>query len=176
MVSPLRLPHQLDRQALTCRAIVETPRGARAKLRFDEEAGLFELGKILPAGMAFPFAFGFIPSTRAEDGDPLDIIILGEADLPAGCLVTVRLVGVTLVEQRNAGEEEWTRNDRLLGRLTESVELGGVDTLGDLPPGFLDEASRFFTTYKELRGQSVRLLGDHGPDKAVELIDAYSRA
>jgi len=68
------LPHCLDGEALTVRAIVETPPGRRIKFDYDAESGLFALHDVLPAGMAFPMAFGFVPDTLGEDGDPLDAL------------------------------------------------------------------------------------------------------
>jgi inorganic pyrophosphatase len=67
-----KLPHDLDRDALTCRAVIETPKGSRSKFDYDPESGLFLLAGLVPEGMTFPLNFGFIPSTKAEDGDPLD--------------------------------------------------------------------------------------------------------
>src|SRR5947209_14436383 len=78
----LTIPHRLDRSSLSCRAIIETPKGCRSKFDCDPETGLFRLHKRLPEGMSFPLDFGFIPSTKAEDGDPLDIVVLYEDPLP----------------------------------------------------------------------------------------------
>src|SRR5579864_6077458 len=80
-------------------AIIETPRGSRNKYAFDDKSGLFGLKKILPAGMAFPFDFGFIPSTLAADGDPLDVLIVTEEELFPGCLVQARLLGALKCQQ-----------------------------------------------------------------------------
>lgn len=109
MVDLLALPHQLDRQALTCRAVVETQRGHRSKFDYHPESGLFELARVLPAGMAFPLAVGFIPGTLAEDGDPVDILVLADEDLPVGALVKVRLLNVIEAEQTEEGQT--CRND-----------------------------------------------------------------
>ena len=170
MASLIDLPHELDRKALTCRAIVETPHGSRAKFVFDLDSGLFKLGKLLPAGLAFPLDFGFVPSTLAGDGDPLDLLILAEAELPVGCLVTVRLLGSMEVEQWKAGEDK-VRNDRLITRIAESRMFAGIDRLDQLGRGFTDELTEFFQTYKRLRGQEMQVLAIGGPERAVELID-----
>src|SRR5436189_4786599 len=74
--------------------VIETPRGSRNKYAYDPRSGLFELRHVLPAGHAFPFDFGFIPSTRAEDGDPIDILVLLDAPTVPGCRLRVRLLGV----------------------------------------------------------------------------------
>ncbi len=170
MASLIDLPHQLDRRALTCRAIVETPHGSRAKFVYDKDSGLFELGKLLPAGLAFPLDFGFVPSTLAPDGDPLDLLILAEAELPVGCLVTVRLLGAMEVEQWQAGEHK-VRNDRLITRISESRMFAGVDRLDQLGKSFTDELTAFFKTYKKLRGQEMEVLAIGGPERAVQLIE-----
>lgn len=167
---PTEVPHKLDREGLTCRAIVETPAGSRAKFTYDEDSGLYALGKMLPAGLAFPLDFGFVPSTVGGDGDPLDILILAEAELPVGCLVDVRLIGAIEVEQWREGEAK-VRNDRLVARLAESrafAELRSMDQLGE---AFASELDTFFRTYKTLRGQRYEVLATGGPERAAELIE-----
>src|SRR5437764_1172805 len=77
-----------DRATGLVNVIVETPAGSRSKYKYDEALGLFRLHKLLPVGAAFPFDFGFIPGTRAEDGDPLDVLLLGVEPTFVGCLVT----------------------------------------------------------------------------------------
>src|SRR5579871_5314832 len=74
--------------------IIETPKGSRNKFDFNHRQGLFELGKVLPTGMAFPYDFGFVPGTRAPDGDPLDVLVLMDEPAFSGCKVLCRLIGV----------------------------------------------------------------------------------
>src|ERR1051325_6295022 len=93
--------------------IVETPKGSRVKYAYDAHTGLFELKRALPEGMVFPFNFGFIPGTRAADGDPTDILILNEEPLVPGCLLKARLVAAIKAEQKEDGNT--VRNYRLIG-------------------------------------------------------------
>jgi len=93
--------------------IVETPKGSRVKYDYDPETGLIKLKKALPEGMMFPFNFGFIPGTRAQDGDPIDILILNEEPLVPGCWLKARLIGS--IEAEQTGDGKTTRNDRLVG-------------------------------------------------------------
>ena len=174
MASLFDLPHELDREAFTCRAIVETPQGSRAKFVYDRDSGLFALGKMLPAGLAFPVDFGFVPSTLAQDGDPLDLLILAETELPVGCLVTVQLLGSMEVEQWKEGEDK-VRNDRLITRISDSRMFAGVDRLEQLGRQFTDELTTFFQTYKRLRGQEMEVLAIGGPERAVQLIEETAR-
>lgn len=76
------------------RVVIETPKGSRNKFAFDPKEGIFELKKVLPAGMAFPYDFGFVPSTKADDGDPVDVLVLMDEPAFAGCVLTCRVIGV----------------------------------------------------------------------------------
>ena len=67
--------------------VVETPRGARVKLNFDEDLGCFTIKRALPAGIAYPYDWGFLPSTRGEDGDPLDVLIMHEESTVPGLVL-----------------------------------------------------------------------------------------
>ena len=93
-----KLPMQ-DPATGTLIAVVETPKGARNKYDYDPDLCCLKLAAVLPEGMVFPFDFGFIPSTQAEDGDPLDVAILLDQPVPPGCVVEVRIIGAILAEQ-----------------------------------------------------------------------------
>src|SRR5437763_11260988 len=88
-----QLPHELDKKKFECKAIIETPKGRRNKFKYEHDSGLFSLSNLLPEGFSFPFDFGFIPSTEAEDGDPLDVIVLMDEPAHVGCLLKVGLTG-----------------------------------------------------------------------------------
>lgn len=171
MIPLEQLPHELNRGNYTCQAIVEAQAGSRVKVYYDPDSHRFRTGKFLPLGMVFPLDFAFVPSTLGGDSDPLDLLILPEAQLPVGCIVKVRLLGVLEVEQRK-GSKRPKRNDRVIARLTESrlfAELEHLDGLGDQ---FVRELSVFFETYKALRGQTHDVLGIGGPERAAEIIEA----
>src|SRR4051794_16686563 len=101
--------------------VIETPKGSRNKFAYDPASRLFELKKVLPRGIAFPFDFGFIPSTLAEDGDPLDVLVLMDEPAFPGCKVRCRLVGVIEAEQTEKGKKT-LRNDRLIAVAGECHE------------------------------------------------------
>jgi inorganic pyrophosphatase len=150
------------------RVVIDTPKGSRNKYTYDETLGLYRLSKVLPLGLAFPYDFGFIPSTQAEDGDPLDVLLLGEEALFPGCLVTVRLVGVLQAEQTEPSKT--VRNDRLIGAIETSVNRPAIQTLADLQPERLNEIESFFIAYNHLEGRHFKPLGRHGPARAVQLL------
>lgn len=173
MTNLLKLPHNLDREALTCRAIIETPKGRQGKFDYDTESGLFELAGILPTGMCFPLAFGFVPSTLGEDGDPVDVLVLAEEDLPTGCLLPVRLLGVIEAEQTEG--DNTVRNDRIIAKAAASRLYAGVEKISDLGEPFSAELARFFEAYNALKGQHFEVLTIASAERAVSLIAEGSR-
>src|SRR4051812_11882412 len=96
----------------TVTVVVETPKGSAQKYTYDPEKRWFELSKIMPAGMVFPFDFGFIPDTKGEDGDPLDIIVISELTSFPGCVMRCRVIGA--IEANQTEEDKTVRNDRFL--------------------------------------------------------------
>src|SRR5437660_7037069 len=89
----------------TIQIIVETPSGSRNKYKYDQKSKRLKLSKVLPEGMIFPYDFGFIPGTKAEDGDPLDVLVLVDAPTFPGCEVEARVIGVIKANQKE-GEKE----------------------------------------------------------------------
>jgi inorganic pyrophosphatase len=154
--------------------VVETARGDRNKLAYDEDLRIFRLKKVLPEGMSFPYDFGFVPSTLAEDGDPLDALVLMDEPATAGCLVVCRLVGVIQGEQRDDGG--WLRNDRLISVAVPNHTNADLKTLKDLNGSLLKELEEFFVNYHALEGKTYRLLGCKGPKRARELLEGAIKA
>jgi len=148
--------------------VVETPAGSRNKFRFDEKRGLFLLHKLLPAGARFPFDFGFVPGTRAEDGDALDVMVLGEEPTFTGCLVTVRLLGS--IEARQTEKGSTIRNDRLIGTAETPKIKPRARSLGDLPPRLLSEIEHFFVAYNRFEGREFAALRRTGPKAAEQRV------
>ncbi len=166
----LLLPHQLNAEERTVRAIVETPAGYRAKFDYDAESGLFALQGVLPAGMAFPMAFGFVPGTLADDDDPIDIVILAEENLPVGCLVTVTLLGVIEACQTERDGRR-NRNDRLIGRIAQSRIYADVNDLECIGRAMVDELVDFFRTYNDLKGKDFTVTAISDPARACALVE-----
>lgn len=152
--------------------IVETPKGSRNKFTWDEELNRFRLTKVLPQGHVFPFDFGYIPGTRGQDGDPLDVLLLTDepVGLP-GCLVSSRLVGVIEAEQTSKGGAT-VRNDRLLAVATVSHAFQDIRQLDDLPPHLLREVESFFVSYNQQRGKEFRPLGRGSAERAKKLVSS----
>jgi inorganic pyrophosphatase len=155
-------------------AVIETPRGSRNKFTFDAESNTFRLGKQLPAGAVFPFDFGFVPSTLAEDDDPLDVLVLLETPTFPGCVVRGRIVGV--IDGMQTGRSgRTTANPRLIAVATKSTEYAGVRRLDELPQALIDEITHFFVSYNGATGKTYRPTGAFGPRKARSMIEAGIR-
>jgi inorganic pyrophosphatase len=148
--------------------IIETPKGSRNKYAFDPEQGIFALRKVLPAGMSFPYDFGFLPRTIAGDGDPIDVLVLMDEPAFAGCLVRARLIGVIEGEQEDGGKK--VRNDRLIAIAEGNHLYANIRKARDLPDQFLHELQEFFVNYHKLEGKRYKLLGCKGEEEASRLI------
>ncbi|HEX7689986.1 MAG TPA: inorganic diphosphatase, partial [Burkholderiaceae bacterium] len=137
-------------------AVIETARGSANKLKYDEALGAFRLGHVLPPGLVFPFDFGFLPSTRGEDGDPLDVVVLMDEPAAAGVVVPCRVVGVIRATQAEPPSPERTRNDRFVAVAARSHRWAGCEELDDLPAALLDAFERFCVDYEARRGIDFR--------------------
>ena len=162
-----------DSESGLLHVIVDTPKGSPTKFKHDVKKDMFTISHVLPPGAAFPFDFGSIPSTAAEDGDPLDVLVLLENPTFPGCLTLVRIVGVLEAKQTQKGRT--LRNDRLIGVATESRAYGEIRSIKDLPKHLLDEIEHFFVSYNEERGRTFRPLGRFGVRRAKAAIERGER-
>ena len=153
--------------------VVDTPRGSRNKYKFDEQHGQWRLSKVLPQGMSFPYDFGFIPSTRGEDGDPLDVLLLMDEPAFPGCVVPARLIGVLEAEQTEDGKT--VRNDRLVAVVETPYNPAEFHSLEEVSRQRLDEVEHFFVSYNEMEGRKFKPLARHGADRAQKLLQAATR-
>ena len=153
----------------TVTAIIETPKGSAHKYDYEPELKLFKLKKTMPAGMVFPFDFGFIPDTKGEDGDPLDIIIISEISTFPGCVMDCRVIGAITAEQTEKGNT--VRNDRFLAVPVVSELFVNIHSLDDLPQKIIDQLETFFVNYNDLAGKTFKPLERTSAEEAYRLID-----
>jgi inorganic pyrophosphatase len=154
--------------------VIDTPRGSRNKYKYDEKAGVFRLSRILPAGMEFPYDFGSIPRTRADDGDALDILVLVDAATFPGCLLNVQLLGVLRAKQKEKGKT--VRNDRLIAVAQTPVNEPEARELKDLAKQQLHEIESFFVSYNRAQGREFIPGGRFGSSAAGKLLTRAMRA
>lgn len=173
LTNPTRLS-PFDRKEGLLRVIVETPAGSRNKFAFDPEQSIFSLKKVLPAGMSFPYDFGFLPQTKAPDGDPLDVLLLMDEPAFPGCAVRARLIGVIEGEQVDGGKN--IRNDRLVAVAEANHIYANIRKIKDLPHPWIEELQAFFVHYHELEGKKYRLLGCKEEAAAWQLVKKAHKA
>jgi inorganic pyrophosphatase len=154
--------------------IVETPKASRNKFAFDPKQRIFALKKVLPAGMTFPYDFGFLPETEAPDGDPIDVLLLMDEPAFPGCAVPARLIGV--IEGEQVDGKKRIRNDRLVAIAEANHTYLYVKKIKDLPKQFLRELEDFFVNYHRLEGKEYKLLGCKGAQAALTLLEQARKA
>src|SRR5258705_13911524 len=169
MTSVNELP-AVDPDSGRVNVVVDTPKGSRNKYKFDEQQGQWRLSKVLPQGLCFPFDFGFIPSTRGEDGDPVDVLVLLDEPAFPGCIVPARLIGILEAEQTH--KEKTIRNDRLVAVVETPYNPPAFHTLQELSPQCLAELEHFFIAYNQMEGRQFKPLGRYGPEKAQAALEA----
>ncbi len=164
----MNLPHTFAKNKKHIHAIVETPKGCAAKYNFDEESQMFKLKKILPEGLSFPFHFGFIPFTKAEDGDPVDVLILMDEPSWPGCIIECKMLGVIEAEQTENGES--SRNDRMIACPVVSKRYKEIKSIFALDISLVDEIINFLISYTRLEKKEFKVIGRQGPQASIRLI------
>jgi len=155
--------------------VIETPKDSRNKYAYDHARGVMVLKKTLPAGMLFPYDFGFVPSTLADDGDAIDVLLLMDAPAFPGCVVDAHLIGVIEGEDELEGGKT-RRNDRLLAVALASHTFEDTRTLKDIPKSVLLHMQEFFVTYPRLlSGKTYKVIGVKGASAAKRLIQEAIR-
>jgi inorganic pyrophosphatase len=151
--------------------VIETPKGSAQKYDYVPNTPFFKLKKILPSGMVFPYDFGFIPKTKGEDGDPLDVIVISEFYSFPGIIIKCRIIGGIKAEQSDDKErKKMIRNDRFLAIPKCSNIFQNILKMEDLPKPITDNLEAFFTEYNRLEGKKFKALKKMNPKEAQRLI------
>ena len=165
-----KLPTWADKDCVY--AVVETPRGSRAKLKFDPELRAFTLAKPLLAGLTYPYDWGFIPSTEAPDGDALDVLIIHDAATYPGLVLRCKPIGILELLEIKKGKKE--RNDRIFVAPDRSPFEGDLRDIRHLPRRATEELEKFFEATDALEKKKLEFIGWHGPSAAAKAIKKAS--
>jgi inorganic pyrophosphatase len=138
------------------KAIVEIPRGSRAKYELDKESGLLKLDRVLYSSVHYPANYGFIPRTLGDDHDPLDILVLSQIEIQPLCIVRAKVIGVMRMIDSGEGD------DKVLAVAADDISVNYIDSIEQLPPHFNSELRHFFEEYKRLENKTV-LVEDFQP-------------
>ncbi|MBS7564064.1 inorganic diphosphatase [Mucilaginibacter sp. Bleaf8] len=150
-------------------AIIESPKGSGHKYDYEPDLKCFKLAKVMPAGLVFPFDFGFIPNTKGEDGDPLDVIVISEIETFPGCCMDCRIIGCIKAEQTEE-DGETVRNDRFLAVPEVSQLFKEINAYDHLPEGIITQIENFFKNYNDQAGKKFKVLDRLGPQDAYNVI------
>lgn len=135
-------------------AIIEIPRGSKVKYELDKASGLIKVDRVLFSAVHYPANYGFIPQTWCDDDDPLDILVLGQADVPPLVIMVARPIGV--MRMTDHGQED----DKIIAVHVDDPEVAEIHSLEQLPPHKLRELRRFFEDYKKLEAGKEVLVHD----------------
>jgi inorganic pyrophosphatase len=130
-------------------AVIEIPRGSRAKYEVDKDSGLIKLDRVIYASMYYPLNYGFIPQTLGEDGDPLDIVVLTQVSVVPLCIIPCRVIG--LMRMIDRGEND----DKIIAVAEEDASVNHILDVSHLPAYFHQELKHFFENYKTLENRKV---------------------
>lgn len=151
--------------------VVESPRGSTVKLKYDPELEAFALSRPLPEGLVYPYDWGFIPSTRASDGDPLDVMVVWDRPSFPGVVLTCRLLGVVGAEQNNKQHpERRERNDRLIALPLDAPRQASIEGVDDLPVRMREELESFFLATVAFEHKDLVFRGWSGVSAAYDLV------
>ena len=134
-------------------AVIEIPKGSSNKYEYDKELNIFRLDRTLYSPVHYPGAYGFIPQTHSEDGDPLDVVVIIENPTFTGCLIEVRPLGVLVMR------DEMGLDHKILGVPVNDPRMRDVHGLQHLPSHYLAEVDYFFNIYKDLEGKKSDTYG-----------------
>jgi inorganic pyrophosphatase len=152
--------------------VVEAPRGSLVKLKYDVRLNALLLKRALPLGVAYPHDWGFVPSTCAEDGDPLDAMVVSDVGSWPGTVVPARVVGVVRVSQRESGGKR-VQNDRIIAVPSSDDRY---DDVRDFKKRMRLELENFFVVVSSLTHKDVVIEGWDGPKKASRLVESAAQS
>lgn len=154
-------------------AIIEIPKGSKAKYEIDKDSGLLKLDRVLFSSVMYPANYGFIPQTYCDDKDPLDILVLCSVDVIPMSLIEAKVIGV--MHMIDGGEQD----DKIIAVAKNDMSVNHINDLSELPPHTMKEIVRFFQDYKALEGKNVSIENLYGRTYAqnviLESIELYNK-
>ena len=145
-------------------AVIEIPKGSKCKYELDKHTGLLRLDRILYTSTHYPANYGFIPRTYADDGDPLDVLVIGMEPIYPMTLIDVYPIGV--MRMIDGGKLD----DKIIAVAVSDPNYNKIKSIDELPPHIFDEIMHFFTVYKQLENKQTAVRELFGPDEAKRII------
>jgi inorganic pyrophosphatase len=150
--------------------LIEIPGGSKNKYEFDKDMNAFALDRVLFASVKYPYDYGFVPNTLADDGDPLDGMVMMDEPTFPGCVIAARPIGMLLMI--DGGD----RDEKILCVPAEDPRYNEVNSLKDVAPHRLEEIAEFFRTYKNLEKKVTEIKGWKDVDAVKPLVEQCIKA
>ena len=150
-------------------AIIEIPKGSKAKYELDKPSGLLRLDRVLFSAVHYPANYGFIPQTFCDDGDPLDILVICSIDVVPMCIVEAKVIGV----MRMLDEEEY--DDKIIAVALRDPGVNYITTLDEVPQHFFTVLKNYFEQYKVLENKKVEINDFQEKETAFDIINESVR-
>ncbi|MBL1174090.1 inorganic diphosphatase [Pantanalinema rosaneae CENA516] len=150
--------------------LIEIPAGSKNKYEFDKDLNAFALDRVLYSSVQYPYDYGFVPNTLADDGDPLDGMVLMDQPTFPGCVIAARPIG--MLEMVDGGD----RDEKILCVPDKDPRYVNVKSLADVASHRLDEIAEFFKTYKNLEKKVTEILGWKDVDQVMPLVEKCIQA
>jgi inorganic pyrophosphatase len=150
--------------------LIEIPAGSKNKYEFDKDLNAFALDRVLYSSVQYPYDYGFVPNTLADDGDPLDGMVLIDQPTFPGCVIAARPIG--MLEMIDGGD----RDEKLLCVPAKDPRYAQINSLENIAPHRLDEIAEFFRSYKNLEKKETQILGWKQGNEVSTLIEQCIKA
>jgi inorganic pyrophosphatase len=150
------------------RVVVETPRNSTLKYKFEPELAAFTVARQLAVGLSYPYDWGFVPGTEAQDGDPLDAMVLHSVGTYPGVVLSCRALGMIAIEQKEEGP--WVSNHRLIVRPEWEGQAPFIENVRELTAETVRELEQFFVNTSFFTGKKLRLVGWRGTRAALAMV------
>lgn len=167
------LPNNPDTAHEFFNCVIEIPRGSKVKYELDKPTGLLRVDRILYSSMFYPANYGFLPRSYCDDGDPLDVLVLGQEPVAPNCIMRARAIGLMRMLDEGKGD------DKIIAVHVDDPAVNTYRDVSELPPHLTREISSFFENYKVLENKSVEvdpLLGHEAANATIrESLSLYRR-
>jgi inorganic pyrophosphatase len=158
------LPNNPDTCHLAFNAVIEIPRGSKVKYELDKPSGLLRVDRVLYSSVMYPANYGFLPRSYCDDGDPLDVLVLGQERVVPLCIMRARAIGMMRMLDDGKGD------DKIIAVHVDDPAVNAYQDIGDIPKHLSRELIRFFEDYKSLEGKQVEVDDLLGRDAALRAV------
>lgn len=146
-------------------AVIEIPKGSKAKYEIDKPSGLLKLDRVIHSAFHYPINYGFIPKTYGGDKDPLDILVLSSVSIQPLCIVAAKIIGV--MQMIDSGDAD----DKIIAVAATDPSVNYIENMSELPKHFFNELKQFFQEYKKLENKTVIVEDFQNKQTALSIIN-----